>query len=447
MKNNIILFTILTGILFSSCDAALDVQPENYLFEDQLVTDDKSAQTSLVGVYTQLNWTYYQYLEVMLPLMDGSLTTTNSTWIFGEASDNSFDSSQVSLNTVYEWPYYITNSANATISAVTDNASVSADEHDRILSEAYFLRAFGHYVALRSFGQFFDLSSDYGIVLQNTVSTVENSKIARSTVQESYDFILDDLDKSIELNAAFTYNYYASSIAAKAFKANVLLYMGGQENYEAAVLLADEVINSGDVELESNFEDVFENGVANSEVIFSRINGEGQASKLSYYYQSLVKVSPWLQDFLVDDPRKEASYNTSNLFLKKIYTSGVSGGPANYMRLAEVYLIKAECQARLNLLAQAEETLNAVRNRAYGGAAPDLEYTSQEELLDIIFDEYVKELCFETGAVWFAAIRHGKIEEIKTNVTSSNQYIFPIPISELENNTLFGPQNPGYLGI
>ncbi|GAL81054.1 hypothetical protein JCM19274_2228 [Algibacter lectus] len=138
MKNNIILFTILTGILFSSCDAALDVQPENYLFEDQLVTDDKSAQTSLVGVYTQLNWTYYQYLEVMLPLMDGSLTTTNSTWIFGEASDNSFDSSQVSLNTVYEWPYYITNSANATISAVTDNASVSAGEHDRILSEAIF---------------------------------------------------------------------------------------------------------------------------------------------------------------------------------------------------------------------------------------------------------------------------------------------------------------------
>jgi hypothetical protein len=446
MKNTIILFTILTGVLFGSCDDALDVQPENYLFEDQLVTDDKSAQTSLVGVYTQLNWTYYQYLEVMLPLMDGSLTTT-STWIFGEASDNNFDPTNGSYNSVYEWPYYIINSANATITAVTGNTAVSDGERERILSEAYFLRAFGHYVALRSFGQFFDLSSSYGIVLKDIVSTVENSKKARSTVQESYDFILNDLNTSIEKNAAFTYNYYASSTAAKSFKANVLLYMGGDSNYEEAIALADEVINSGDVELESNFEDIFINGVANSEVIFSRINGEGQANKLSYYYQSLVKTSAWLQDYLIDDPRKEASYNTSTLALKKIYSSDVSGGPANYMRLGEVYLIKAECQARLNRLADSEETLNIIRNRAYADAAPELEYNTQDELLDLIFDEYVKELCFETGAVWFAAIRHGKVEEIKENVTSTDQYIFPIPISELETNEAFGEQNPGYLGI
>jgi len=434
-------------MLFSSCDSALDVQPENYLFEDQLVTDDKSAQTSLVGVYTQLNWTYYQYLEVMLPLMDGSLTTTNTTWIFGEASNNSFDSSNASYNTIYEWAYYIVNSANATISAVTGNASVSDSEQERILSEAYFLRAFGHYVALRSFGQFFDVTSAYGIVLRDEVSTVENSQKARSTVQESYDFILNDLDESIAKNAAFTYNYYASAIAAKAFKANILLYMGGDSNFEEAILLADEVINSGDVELESDFENIFVNGEGNSEVIFSRINGEGQANKLSYYYQTLVKASPWLQNYLTDDPRKEASYNTSSFNLKKIYTTEVSGGPANYMRLAEVYLIKAECQARLNRLEDSETTLNIVRNRAYSGIAPDLEYTSQDELLDLIFDEYVKELCFETGAVWFAAIRYGKIEEIKENVTSTDQYILPIPISELENNMLFGDQNPGYLGI
>ncbi|WP_372936148.1 RagB/SusD family nutrient uptake outer membrane protein [Seonamhaeicola sp.] len=446
MKNKIKIFVVLIGALFNSCDDALDVQPENYLFEDQLVTDDKSAQTSLVGVYTQLNWTYYQYFETMLPLMDGSLTTTN-TGLWGQASNNSFEASYSLINSVYEWPYYIVNSANATIGAVTDNESVTESERDRILSEAYFLRAFGHYIALRTFGQFFDLSSNYGIVLKDELSTVENSQKARSTVQESYDFILSDLDKSIEYNAAFTYNYYASATAAKAFKANVLLYMGGDDNYTEAINLADEVINSGDVELEANFEDIFVNGEANDEVIFCRIAGEGQSNKLSYYYQTLVKTSTWLQDYLVDDPRETYSYDTSSSKLKKIYTTEVSGGPANYMRLAEVYLIKAECQARLNLLEEAEITLNEVRNRAYGGIAPDLEYTTQEELLDLIFDEYVKELCFETGAVWYAAIRHGKIEEIKANVTSTDQYILPIPWNELETNLLFGEQNPGYEGI
>lgn len=446
MKNKIKIFVVLIGALFNSCDDALDVQPENYLFEDQLVTDDKSAQTSLVGVYTQLNWTYYQYFETMLPLMDGSLTTTN-TGLWGQAYNNSFEASYSLINSVYEWPYYIVNSANATIGAVTDNESVTESERDRILSEAYFLRAFGHYIALRTFGQFFDTSSNYGIVLKDELSTVENSQKARSTVQESYDFILSDLDKSIEYNAAFTYNYYASATAAKAFKANVLLYMGGDDNYTEAINLADEVINSGDVELEANFEDIFVNGEANDEVIFCRIAGEGQSNKLSYYYQTLVKTSTWLQDYLVDDPRETYSYDTSSSKLKKIYTTEVSGGPANYMRLAEVYLIKAECQARLNLLEEAEITLNEVRNRAYGGTAPDLEYTTQEELLDLIFDEYVKELCFETGAVWYAAIRYGKIEEIKANVTSTDQYILPIPWNELETNLLFGEQNPGYEGI
>ncbi|MCB4808208.1 RagB/SusD family nutrient uptake outer membrane protein [Tamlana sp. 62-3] len=444
MKNKLILIIILS-VLSYSCDDALDVQPENYLFEDQLVTDDKSAQTSLFGVYTQLNWIYGQNLELSFPFLDGSLTTTNATFIFGQAASNVISPEDGTLNTFYEWPYYIINSANATIEAVTNNAGVSQTEQDRILGEAYFMRAFGHYIALRSFGQFFDLSSSYGIVLRDVVSTVENSQKQRSTVQECYDFILDDLDMSIQKNTTFSNNYYASSLAAKSFKANVLLYMGGTENYTEAITLADEVINSGDVSLEPNFEDIFINGEANSEVIFCRVVGEGQSNKFSYYYQTLPRTSTWLQNYLENDPREEDSYDTSNLRLKKIFTTEISGGPTNYLRLAEVYLIKAECQARLNLLDDAENTLNVIRNRAYGGSAPELTYTNQQELLDLIFDEYVKELCFESGAVWFAAIRHEKIETLKDAVTSSDQYILPIPMAELQTNLEFGSQNPGYL--
>ena len=445
MKYKIIIISILIVTFLGACDDALDVKPENYLFEDELVTDDKSAQTSLIGIYTQLNWSYYQYYELMNPLMDGSITTTSS--LFSPFSDNSFDITNSTVNTIYEWCYYIINSANATISAVSGNALVSEPEHDRILSEAYFLRAFGHYLALRSYGQFFDLSSEYGIVLREMVSTFTNTQKERSTVQESYDFIVSDLDESIRLNAAFSQNYYASSTAAKAFKANVLLYMGDNANYTEAITLANEVINSGDVTLEANFEDIFINGEANSEVIFARIDGEGQASKISFFYQSIVSTSQRTKDYLLGDPREEYSYDSSNNRIKKIYNTEVGGGSANYMRLAEVYLIKAECQARLNLLSDAETTLNIIRDRAYGGDAPDLIYSTQEELLDLIFEEYVKELCFESGSVWFAAIRHGKIEEIKENVTSTNQYILPIPYAELITNLLVGKQNPGYEGL
>ena len=447
MKHIKVILSIFVGGFMFSCDDALDVQPENYLFEEQLVTDDSSAQTSLLGVYTQLNSFFInQYPEYLPALMDGTLRTT-TTGINLESSLNSFDSSTSTLEFYYRTPYYVANSANATLKTVAGNSEVSEEEQNRILGEAYFLRAFSHLQTLRYHAQFYDLSSDFGILIRDNLSTFENREKERSTVQESYNFILNDLNECISRNVPFTANYFASVIAAKAYKANVLLYMGGDANYTEAINLANEVIASGEVELESNFEDIFANGVNNSEVIFARYTDNDQTSKSSFIYQTQQKVSTWLIDFLGDDPRAQHTYNESNSSMRKVFLASIKGGPTNYMRLAEVYLIKAECQARLNQLVEAEETLNIIRNRAYSGSAPALTYSNQEELLDLIFDEYIKELCFESGTVWTATIRHGKVEELKPDVTSSNQYIMPIPLLELQTNSLFGNQNPGYDGI
>lgn len=447
MKNKTIIFWLFAFTLFTACDDALDVKPENYLFEEQLVTDDKSAQTSLVGVYTQLNSTYIsQYSELLPALMAGELSTTN-TGFFRDASLNDFDPNSISVKLFYEVFYDIINSANATISGVLGNDAVSKVEQDRILSEAYFLRAFGHFQVLRYFGQFFDINSPYGIVILKELSTFENRERPRLSVQESYDFILKDLDESIRLNAPFTNNFYASALAAKAFKANVLLYIGGDANYTQAINLANAVINDGSVTLETNFAEIFDNGNSNAEVIFSRFADNSASTKTASFYQLQNKASTLIKNYLQNDPRATDSYNSTNSRIKKVYILDLKGGPTNFMRLAELYLIKAECQARLNLLSEAETTLNFVRQRAYGAIPPALTYNNSDELLNLIFEEYVKELCFEAGSVWFSAVRHNKIETVNPNVSSTNQYILPIPLNELESNTLFGAQNPGYDGI
>lgn len=447
MKNKTIIFWLFAFTLFTACDDALDVKPENYLFEEQLVTNDKSAQTSLVGVYTQLNSTYIsQYSELLPALMAGELSTTN-TGFFRDASLNDFDPNSISVKLFYEVFYDIINSANATISGVLGNDAVSKVEQDRILSEAYFLRAFGHFQVLRYFGQFFDINSPYGIVILKELSTFENRERPRLSVQESYDFILKDLDESIRLNAPFTNNFYASALAAKAFKANVLLYIGGDANYTQAINLANAVINDGSVTLETNFADIFDNGNSNAEVIFSRFADNSASTKTASFYQLQNKASTLIKNYLQNDPRATDSYNSTNSRIKKVYILDLKGGPTNFMRLAELYLIKAECQARLNLLSEAETTLNFVRQRAYGAIPPALTYNNSDELLNLIFEEYVKELCFEAGSVWFSAVRHNKIETVNPNVSSTNQYILPIPLNELESNTLFGAQNPGYDGI
>ena len=110
-----------------------------------------------------------------------------------------------------------------------------------------------------------------------------------------------------------------------------------------------------------------------------------------------------------------------------------------------MYLIKAEALARSGApLEEVLEPLNVIRERA--GIGPS-EATTLEEAMEDIFAEWVRELVFENGSEWFAAIRFEKIMELKPQVTSTDEFILPIPLDELDANALLdlSDQNPGYL--
>ncbi|HEY8389170.1 MAG TPA: RagB/SusD family nutrient uptake outer membrane protein, partial [Parasegetibacter sp.] len=138
------------------------------------------------------------------------------------------------------------------------------------------------------------------------------------------------------------------------------------------------------------------------------------------------------------------TYNTANNNIIKVYNTAFNV-PTYYLRLAEMYLIKAEGLARTPsaTLDEAKEPLERIRQRAFGVPTPSAA-TTKEELLEEIYLEIIKELSFENGADWFAAIRFNKIMTIKPTVNNVNKYILPIPDAEILSNTEFGPQNPGY---
>jgi hypothetical protein len=112
------------------------------------------------------------------------------------------------------------------------------------------------------------------------------------------------------------------------------------------------------------------------------------------------------------------------------------------MRLAEMYLIRAEAEAQLNGNIQViQDDINAIRNRA--GLA-NTTAASYGDLKNAIEQERRIEFTFE-GHRWFDLIRTGKAIETLDKVTSPNQLLFPIPISEINANTNPGMyQNPGY---
>lgn len=80
-------------------------------------------------------------------------------------------------------------------------------------------------------------------VHRETPPTSDDVYKARSTVQQTYDFILKDIEYAISNAPDFTSSDFASKMAAKALKVKVLFYMG---KYSEALEAANTFIGDGE---------------------------------------------------------------------------------------------------------------------------------------------------------------------------------------------------------
>lgn len=113
------------------------------------------------------------------------------------------------------------------------------------------------------------------------------------------------------------------------------------------------------------------------------------------------------------------------------------------IRLADVYLIRAEARAKQDKVNEALTDVNVIRSRA---GLPALITPSRQELLFAIEKERFMELCFE-GHRWIDLVRTGRavevINQVKGIAITTDQTKLPIPQSEIELNSNL-TQNPGY---
>ena len=113
------------------------------------------------------------------------------------------------------------------------------------------------------------------------------------------------------------------------------------------------------------------------------------------------------------------------------------------IRLAEVWLIRAEARARMNRYDEAWNDLNKVRLRA--GLEPASGNSNQ--LLKAVMKERRIELMGENGSRWFDLKRTGEIDKVMKEEKGSNwqstDALFPIPASQIRVNGNL-TQNAGY---
>ncbi|MCL5246429.1 RagB/SusD family nutrient uptake outer membrane protein [Cellulophaga sp. 20_2_10] len=446
MKKIIIYISILS--LITSCELTdvLDNDPPNNLVAENVVQNETDAKALLNGVYTTItsrtNALYYMYTELIPSAMVGSMSQTGGGSINGQFSVNDVLYDNFYVRDLWLVFYKVIDASNNSIvltSQLTED-QISASVKEEIIGEAHFLRAMATFDALRYFGQFFDSSSNLGVILRTEPSNFVTRNKKRSTVEETYAQILSDIEVALEKAPDYSVSYRGSKTAAKALKAKVLLYQG---KYAEAAAVADEVITDGFVSLEPTFEAAFSNGLNSSEMILMTYRDENSDSednnRKRFYFGRVA--SGWFTDLIEGDPRQALTYSGSSV-LKTNNTEAFR--PTYFMRLAEMYLIKAEGLAFSGAsLEDSSAPLNIIRNRATIGDSPA---TTMEELKDDIFNEITRELAFENGSEWFAAIRFNKIMTLKPTVTSSNQYILPIPEEEINGNgsITLADQNPGY---
>lgn len=462
MRKSIYITGFITiALAGASCNLVdvTNVDPINQLAEDQAITSVNKAQAALTGTYSVLKsgLELTVYYPASACLMGGTMDLGSSG---GNAEtqfkNNEIDPLNYTVDAMYTKWYAVISNANHIIEKAP-LIETPNPRRDEIVAEARFLRALGHFYLLRFYGQFFDLNSKYGIVIKNKPIREAKSE-PRSTVKQTYDFILADLDYAIDKGPNFTQTIYASKQVAKALKAKVLLYM---KNYADAAALSQQVITEGPFKLEATFYDIFFKKIFNTkEAMFQTpYDDKNDRNNKAFMMRSTYLPSENYKLQLAGDKRdtgattrtpagelRNKKFNNTVYPLSNPPTT-LTADTEYFLRLAEMYLIRAEAVVRSNgNLQDARDAINEIRKRA---VMPEIISNDPAELLELIRKEKILELGAESGEEWFDLVRYTSngnidIKTIKPKITSVNQYILPLPSSTVRLSDSVVIQNPGY---
>ncbi|GGC73635.1 membrane protein [Pedobacter quisquiliarum] len=441
IKTTLFLGIVLLSI--TSCKKFLEETPNNALPTETAITDAGTARAAIIGAYDRLQ----EYYAASYPTL-GTITTDNVVFNgtlsqYLQLDQNAIPTDNVITVAAYQGIYRAINSANSVIAYVpaVNDPTLSNAEKDRILGEAYFIRALSY----------FDLARGWGgvqIQLEPTTSLDGLKGIKRSTLDQTYDQVLADLVRAEALlpEDATTRNR-AQKSTVFALRARLHLY---REQWADAENYATQVINNPKFALVKPYNAFFTAPFQSTESVLELAFSPNDRNAFwNLWYPSsaggqyTLKPSEALvnklNDPLVGGSRKSLLAGTGNTVYGVLYnTAGTSTDPAYLIRISELYLIRAEARAHLGKLTEAAAELNTIRLRA---EVPPTQASTQAALLLAIEAENAVEFAFEAHR-WFDLTRTGRAEAV-LGLSNRNFWLFPLPLSDVQSDPDL-TQNPGY---
>lgn len=472
IKISFVCFVIIT---MASCKKLVEVDlPVTGTNSETVFNDDATAIAAVTAIYTKLSvssvrgsdinsLTFYSGLSGDELSLHSSITDDQLLRYYrNQLLAASTEGSNI-WTTSYSALYLI----NSAIEGLSSSTQLTTQVKKQLLGESKFMRALYYFYLVNIYGEVpLILNTDY----------VLNAKKPKSPIKDIYDQMILDLTDAKELLVTYypdatllntsTERVRPIKWAAAALLARVYLYT---ESWQKAETEATAVIDHSELYSLVPLSSVFL--ANNNEAIWQLqpVNeGWNTEEARTFLIPSTGFNNDWpvflnnklITKFQKNDARKTqwTSVYTDTTGGRRIdyyysskYKSATFGDPiteySTALRLAELYLIRAEARANLSNLLGAATDLNVIRERA---ALDKTTSTTQAQLLQAIYDESAIEFFTEWGHRWLDLKRSHRIDEVmagvsadKGSIWNSYQQLYPIPPIEIRRNPNIS-QNFGY---
>ncbi len=196
----------------------LNVQPLDKISSETTWGDGALSEAFVYGIYAYLGYGGFEE-EALAAYTDEAMFTHAGRNIerFTQGTESASGLAKTSPTYYWDNMYRAIRAANIAIDRLPTSTFTDDVLRDKLLGEAYFLRAYYYQQLLRFYGGIPIIDKPYGLN--------DDFTIARDTYEECVIFIVADLDKAAQLlDGKSTSAGRTSKLAAMALKSRVLLY-------------------------------------------------------------------------------------------------------------------------------------------------------------------------------------------------------------------------------
>jgi hypothetical protein len=449
----------VAALTAAACDDPLNPTPEQSIALEEALDSPEEVGVAVNAMYDALQVCDGGYCRNLLMFPDvyaGNLDVSGTYVSDREVGRQAITSENTALPGIWGAAYEGINRANNVIASLPLlEGEFDADEYDALEGEARFVRALNYFTLVKFFG-------GVPLITQPRWVVDQESNVPRSTAAEVWAQIESDLTAATGLlpsGPGARGDGRANQEAATALLARAHLYQG---EWTQAYELANAVIEGGEFSLAGNYAGVFLNEQTSEAILEVPFTVTDPGSLAFWMFPRSLggrwgfsPAADFVDSFEAGDERFELAYQVDpsgdeENFGAKYTEIATSSDDVPVIRLAEVYLIRAEAAARLGNLVQALEDVDVIRERAgldpVDADANGNGTVSTNEALEAVLMERRHELFYE-GHWFFDLKRFADVPSAGAMLTDLGltgfRLLFPVPQREIEANIEL-EQNPGY---